>query len=275
MGTFSTMIRTGLLGGALALFGAGCNNGDAAKDEEITRLNAIIANYDKENRALMERLEKGTGSGAQYELELAAQQRQIDLLRKALSEKKGGTLDLSAAQIQKLQAIANELGGTLVGNRIQLPGDVLFSTGSWSLKPTAQASLKKLSDALQKEDFGLMIVGHTDDQPIKKLLAKGIGSNRHLSLMRSLAVTNYMSKDCGYPADKLLPAGWGELKPQVDNKSNGGQARNRRVEIFIDPDMSNLTMQAAAIGVSGAEGAMTAPAEETASPSEVTAPMEK
>jgi chemotaxis protein MotB len=102
-----------------------------------------------------------------------------------------------------------------------------------------------------------MITGHTDSDPVKHSRKKGIEDNRHLSVMRALNVLEEMKKH-GYPGELLYPTGWGELRPVSSNDSKQGKARNRRVEIYIDPAasgfFSNVAITDVARPVGGYDG---------------------
>ncbi|MHC4886931.1 MAG: OmpA family protein [Planctomycetota bacterium] len=236
--------------GGLVCAGAlssGCNGEKILElNQEIDRLNVIKMNYEKDVRELMEQVDAGKVELSQSKAELQGRDRKIALLMAELEKapvvvKSAGVL--TDAQTQRIRYIAEEVGGELIGNRILLPGDFLFSSGSWALTSGARGTLKKISQVLDPETMGLVlkIVGHTDNEPIKRLKKKGIRSNLELSLRRSVAVLEYLKASCGYPAELMYPTGWGELDPISDNASASGKKRNRRVEIYIDSELSNLT----------------------------------
>lgn len=236
----------------VVLLGAsGCNDKEKAKlIEEIDHLNQVNMNYEKEVRELMAQLESNRLGLLEKEADVEGLRRQIEVLEQRLREAPNRQA-LPEKMQRMLRAIAEEVDGELIGNRIILPGSFLFPSGSWALKSSAQRALKQIAVVLSPEDqkLVLMIVGHTDNEPIKKLKRKGITSNRQLSLMRSLSVLNYMERFCKYPGDLMYPTGWGELKPVASNANEAGRARNRRVEIWVDPILSNLTPISAISGV--------------------------
>ncbi|HET9516590.1 MAG TPA: hypothetical protein VFO77_02565, partial [Actinoplanes sp.] len=53
-------------------------------------------------------------------------------------------------------------------------------------------------------------------------------------------VTELLIK-AGISPKNLVAAGYGEHSPLVDNKSAGGKARNRRIEIVLLPDVDELS----------------------------------
>lgn len=120
------------------------------------------------------------------------------------------------------------------GAMITLEGNVLFSPGKVAIRKEARRALDAVLSAVQGDysDKDILVIGHTDDQPIKK---SGWLDNYQLSSERALAVVRYL-KDHGVSAGRLMSGGCGENRPRVDNTSNANRTANRRVEILaIDP----------------------------------------
>ena len=91
-------------------------------------------------------------------------------------------------------------------------------------------------DSAEAKQFDIVIVGHTDDVPIKRpaTLAKH-PTNWHLSVHRAIGVMKVLSGS-GIASDRMAVKGYGEFQPLEPNKPNkGGNPVNRRVEIFILP----------------------------------------
>lgn len=250
-------IRKFLMVGTLAclgIFSVGCDSERVLElQKEVDRLNVIKMNYEKDVRELMETIDRNKVELAQYKAEIIGKDKQIALLMEELhkSPVSGNATRMTDSMSQRIRILAEEVGGELIGNRILLPGDFLFASGSWALTEGAKSTLKKISQVLDPESMGLVlkIVGHTDNEPIKHLKSKGIDSNLQLSLRRSVAVLEYLKSSCQYPAELMYPTGWGELDPLADNSTASGRKKNRRVEIFIDSELSNLTSSSGITGV--------------------------
>lgn len=136
--------------------------------------------------------------------------------------------------------------GGAVGVRMDDSG-VLFKSGSWELTEGTKSTLKKLAGMMKDKlssSAGVVvrIDGHTDSDPLKSLLNKGIKDNVHLSTMRAMAVREFLSgKECGLPIDRIFVAGFGEYWPVEPGKDTKSKQRNRRVEIYMGtPDSLSI-----------------------------------
>jgi len=122
---------------------------------------------------------------------------------------------------------------------LKFKSDLLFAPGSDEVQAAAAESIKALADIMNSDDakrFDLVIVGHTDDIPIKKAeTLRKHPTNWHLSVHRAISVEQLLSKD-GITPERMAVKGYGEYRPIAPNKPNKkGNPANRRVEIFIIP----------------------------------------
>ncbi|MGB3266561.1 MAG: OmpA family protein [Microcoleus sp.] len=114
------------------------------------------------------------------------------------------------------------------GLMVTLPSDVLFNTGSISLRAGTSAILDNLvADLRSYEGATVRVAGHTDD-------GGEVVENRNVSLARAQAVVQYLSGaiDRNY---HWVAIGYGESRPLVDNSSDINRQRNRRIEVAISP----------------------------------------
>jgi chemotaxis protein MotB len=80
-------------------------------------------------------------------------------------------------------------------------------------------------------DWVVRVDGHTDDRPLS-----GGGryrDNWELSQARALSVVRYMVDELGFPADRILPAGFGEFRPIDPAPTPEARAQNRRIELKL------------------------------------------
>jgi outer membrane protein OmpA-like peptidoglycan-associated protein len=129
-------------------------------------------------------------------------------------------------QRKELERIA-EVKKTENGLLVQMKNDILFDTGSESLKSEGVVELNKMGDILAKyADDRVKIDGHTDSVGDAK-------HNQALSERRASAVKTILVSR-GVQEKQIEVRGYGESKPVADNGSAEGRAKNRRVELHID-----------------------------------------
>ncbi len=104
--------------------------------------------------------------------------------------------------------------------------DVLFDTGSASLKPGAREKLAKIAGILLAHPgLNLEVEGHTD--------SVGAASyNQQLSEARAHSVQDYLVRQ-GIPPATVATSGLGESQPVASNGTAAGRQQNRRVEIIV------------------------------------------
>jgi chemotaxis protein MotB len=108
---------------------------------------------------------------------------------------------------------------------------VLFDSGRADLKAAGVPLLAHVANLLviDREQHPIQVEGHTDDVPIS---TSRFQSNWELSTARSTEVVRYMI-DRGVPTDRLGASGYADIHPLASNGTDGGRARNRRVEVVL------------------------------------------
>jgi chemotaxis protein MotB len=120
---------------------------------------------------------------------------------------------------------------------LELPSGILFASGSADLSAAGKTSLSEvLNILLEFKDRRFMIAGHTDTDPIKSRKFK---SNWDLSNARALSVVQFMI-GAGFPPTSVAAAGYGEFDPVAPNDKEENKQLNRRIEIILVPDLSEL-----------------------------------
>jgi len=118
----------------------------------------------------------------------------------------------------------------------KLDTDILFDVGTADLKPGAEQVLGELAAVLKSKearDLKIMVVGHTDDQPVGRKPARDkFHDNFQLSADRALAVSSMLNK-FGVADSRIGVAGFGPHEPVAANATAADRAKNRRVEIFV------------------------------------------
>jgi chemotaxis protein MotB len=120
---------------------------------------------------------------------------------------------------------------------LKLPSGVLFSSGAADLSTDGQTTLAQVTQVLMSfKDRRFLIAGHTDNVPIN---TKKFKNNWYLSTARAVSVLEYMVAQ-GFPQAQLAAAGYADTDPVGDNNTKDGQEQNRRIEIILVPDLSEL-----------------------------------
>ena len=136
---------------------------------------------------------------------------------------------------EQRQRLLNQLNQVLEtkdtdrGLVVSMP-DVLFDTGSYTLKPAARERLARISGiVLAYPDLRLEIEGHTDS----------VGSdayNQTLSEKRAASVRDYLV-DSSVSINNVIARGFGKTRPVADNSTAKGRQLNRRVEMIVSGDV--------------------------------------
>ncbi len=116
------------------------------------------------------------------------------------------------------------------GDDIQLvmPGDVTFETNSASLNSSFFNVLDSVATVLNEYKSTLVTVaGYTDS-------TGSADYNQKLSEKRAMTVALYLHGR-GVAQERLAAIGHGEKNPVANNSTAEGRAKNRRVEITLDP----------------------------------------
>jgi outer membrane protein OmpA-like peptidoglycan-associated protein len=115
-------------------------------------------------------------------------------------------------------------------------GDVLFDTGSATLRGSADDNLNKLVSFLTRyPDRRVVIEGHTDN----------VGSatyNQALSQRRAEAVRQRLQQ-AGIASARMSVSGLGLANPIASNNTEAGRQQNRRVEIVIENAQDAVSSQ--------------------------------
>ena len=183
---------------------------------------------------------KAEASLASMEANLQATRSELDALRvqRAETEKRLAAFKDLTDKLQKMidtgKLTVKTRNGSMV---VALPAEVLFPSGSADLSEAGQLSVLEVGIIL-KQFTGrrFMVVGHTDDLPIKSTIYK---DNWELSTGRATTVTKFLVK-AGMDAKAVIAAGHGEFDPIASNKSKDGREKNRRIEIVLMPAISEL-----------------------------------
>ena len=104
-----------------------------------------------------------------------------------------------------------------------------FESGESTIDLSHRPLLEKVRDAADVFPRSLIVIeGHTD----------ALGSdtaNLTLSRSRAEAVGAFLTDEFGVAGFRIRAMGFGETRPIANNESAQGRARNRRIDVRIEP----------------------------------------
>jgi outer membrane protein OmpA-like peptidoglycan-associated protein len=194
---------------------------------------AVATSGEQRNRVLLRAREQEAESAksqaraaelARAEAELRAEQlARTNPPRAAKPADLGSELARLKAQIRDLKAEQTERGWVLT-----LRSDVLFDSGSATLKPGARRAVDNLARFMDRyPEREIAIEGFTDSVGAHE-------ANRRLSESRAAAVKKALVAR-GIEPSRIDARGYGPAFPVASNETPTGRQLNRRVEIVINP----------------------------------------
>lgn len=219
----------------------------AATKAEYTKTKRSLDAANREAERVRDELARLDSKAYDLVVEKGSLANQLGDTRKRLDEMKRAqaAADARAAQYRDLAARlqkmvdAGDLRVVLRDGRmvLQLPNDVLFASGQTDIKPKGQEALKRIAAVLATlQGRHFQVAGHTDDVPIA---LSRFPSNWELSTARGVEVVRLLIAS-GVRPEVLAAAGYGEFDPVAPNTDASGRARNRRIEITLQPNVDEL-----------------------------------
>lgn len=112
---------------------------------------------------------------------------------------------------------------------VTILGERMFEVGSVTPSSAAGQLLGKVADALKSVEGKVVVIGHTDNLPIRTLR---FASNQALSRERADNVARMLGDRLG-DAGRVASEGRGDESPIASNDTAEGRSQNRRVEIVL------------------------------------------
>ena len=184
------------------------------------------------------------GETERQKILLAARESEADQA-KAQAQQAVSNAQNAQAQVQQAQAESQRLAAQLENMQAsQTPrgivltlDDVLFDTGKAQLKTGATRSIDQIAAFLKENpDRRVQVEGFTDSQGPDEY-------NLELSQSRADSVAMAIIQR-GVDAQRVRALGYGEGYPVASNDSAGSRQLNRRVEIIVSNDKSDIPVRA-------------------------------
>ncbi len=225
---------------------------------KLADCNAKLSDLEKEQRELQKAMTSLSSNSeatlANSKLTIAEQESLIKTSSMTIAEQAKRLKDLQSL-IQSQRDIVNKLKQTVADALVNFKPDelrvyikdgklyvslqekLLFKSGSAVVDPKGREALKSLATVLNATpDISVVIEGHTDNVPIKGRYE----DNWSLSTERATSIVRILTNDYKVNAQSIVATGRSEFYPIADNTSVEGKAKNRRTEIILSPNLSEL-----------------------------------
>jgi chemotaxis protein MotB len=122
---------------------------------------------------------------------------------------------------------------TVEGLSITIRDNILFNPGSAEVLPENIEVASEISKLLEMDIPRTVIIsGHTDNVPMNN---DKFASNWELSVMRAINFMKILLENTNLKPELFTAKGSGEFQPVASNETVEGRAKNRRVEVLIQP----------------------------------------
>ncbi len=200
----------------------------STKERLLKELEASVAGQRQDVNRLTAELEARNARLVEMERMLYEKDRVLDDLREKVAEA------LLGFEGQGL-TVTRKNGKVYVS----LDEKLLFKSGSTVVDPNGVRALKQLAQVLARNpEISVMIEGHTDDVPFRK--GASIKDNWDLSVMRATSIVRILLDGSGIEPTRLTVAGRGEFLPVDGADTPEARRKNRRTEIILSPDLSEV-----------------------------------
>jgi chemotaxis protein MotB len=215
-------------------------------EERVVKLEASSASLQAERLQLIDEMEdlreirgalerdvqRLTRSEAHLSKNLAAREAELASSQAGLAKLRGTYEDLVTDLEDEVAAGQIEIEQLRGGLRLNLAQEILFPSGSANLNPGGIEVLRKVAERLKSLPNDVEVQGHTDNVALRPSAL--YPSNWELAAARSAQVVR-LFVNSGVAAERLAVMSFGEHAPIASNETPAGRAKNRRIEIRLQP----------------------------------------
>ncbi len=210
-----------------------------------------------ELQAAQENLQKKEDLLRQLEMNLDTKKASLDELTFELEKRNERLAELEKildAQKQIVQDLKNKVSEALLGFEnngltvtmkngkvyVSLDEKLLFRSASWDIDANGRNALKKLAGVLERNPgIQVTIEGHTDNVPYNPGSGQ-LKDNWDLSVKRATTVVRVLLEGSKIDPARLTASGRSEYVPVDDRNTADARQKNRRTEIVLTPDLTEL-----------------------------------
>ncbi len=215
------------------------------RDSRLAELETALENQQISNESLVAEL----STAAKTNEELSVSYSKVDEDRQRIAEEKQQLLKEKEEQLARTteahDQLVSKLKTEIRNHQIQIKqfgesvtvsmqNKILFPSGQAQLSAEGLDVLEKVGGILKMvQDKKIRVEGHTDNVPVSS--GNRHDSNWELSAARALNVVRFLTDKTQVPAELLEAVALSEFHPVADNTNSKGRARNRRIEIMLQP----------------------------------------
>lgn len=125
---------------------------------------------------------------------------------------------------------------------IEMTEEMTFTRGATArlLKEGSEALEKISAIMVNYPALSILVIGHTDNRPVPR---NSITSNWDYGALRASTVVKTMIKEFVLRPNQVMVASKGEFAPRTSNETREGQTQNRRIELLIEAQQSDLNRE--------------------------------
>ena len=193
-------------------------------------------------RQLSESLDGKKASLDELSYELERRNARLAELEKVLEAQKSIVQDLKAKVSEALLGFENN--GLTVSMKdgkvyVSLDEKLLFRSGSYEIDANGRNAIRQLAGVLERNpDIQVTIEGHTDDVPYRG--SGQLNDNWDLSVKRATTVVRTLLEGTRINSQRITASGRSQYLPIDDRNTADARQKNRRTEIILTPDLSQL-----------------------------------
>ncbi|MDH7460327.1 OmpA family protein [Chitinophagaceae bacterium 26-R-25] len=232
---------------AITMMSCGAGKKLKAANAEVARLDSLNNSLNQQIAGLKDNVNDLTAQKDALNANLnnarqgmANQQKQMQALQSSLQSQRKAMEDLRTKIADALNKFkSDEVQVTYKDGLvyISLQDKLLFKSGSAVLDDRGKEALGTVASVLNQDtSIKIMVLGHTDSVAFKK----SYKDNWQLSTERANTIVRILRDSYSVDPARLTAAGRSKYAPVADNATPEGRASNRRTEIILTPDLSEV-----------------------------------
>ncbi|MBK9105258.1 MAG: flagellar motor protein MotB [Saprospiraceae bacterium] len=210
------------------------------QEEIISFHEKELAASEAKNKTLAEENSKMKKDMAGCTEAKAVVQQKLEAINGAIKEQYGSLQQLSdkvKVSLEKFDAAGIDV--EFVSGLVHLSMDnyLMFTSGGTTVGWEGKQALAAVAEVVNGyPGTSIYVIGNTDNTPA----ASAAKDNWDFSTTRANAVVRVLTREYKVDPTRIISGGRAEFHPVADNTTEEGKGRNRRVDIYINPNLDRL-----------------------------------